>query len=188
MQLAAIAPLLVRYRYWILIPLSMLEGPMVAVATGALSSRGYFNPYLACWLFVGKDVVVDGAYYYLGRVAKDHPFCASLLARMRVTTAEVERVRGLWNTSGWRTMFVGKLAWGLSPIFLAVAGVVAVPADRFFRYAAGVALLQYIVLFFIGYRFGAATATVSTALRLLQYGIAVVVLGGLAYLRGRLRG
>jgi membrane protein DedA with SNARE-associated domain len=187
MQLAAIAPILLRYRYWIIIPLSMLEGPMVAVATGALSSRGYFNPYLACWLFVAKDVVVDGAYYCLGRVASDHPLCARLLARMRVTAGEIERVRGLWKAHGWRTMFVGKLAWGLSPIFLAVAGIVAVPAGRFFRYAASVALLQYVVLFQVGYYFGAATDTVSTALRIVQYGLAVLVLGVLVYLRGRLR-
>jgi membrane protein DedA with SNARE-associated domain len=187
MQLAAIAPILVRYRYWIIVPLSMLEGPLVAVATGALSALGYFNPYVTCWLFVAKDVVVDGAYYALGRVGRDHPFCAWLLARMRVTANEIERVRGLWNTHGWRTMFVGKLAWGLSPIFLAVAGIVAVPPGRFFRYATGVALLQYVVLFFAGYYFGAAATTVSTALRIVQYGIALVVLGGLVYLRGRLR-
>ena len=187
MHVTAIAPVLLRYRYWIIIPLAMLEGPMVAVATGALSSGGYFNPYLACSLFVAKDVVVDGAYYYLGRVASDRPFGARLLARIRVTANEVERVRGLWDVHGWRTMFVGKLAWGLSPIFLAVAGIIAVPVDRFFRYAVGVALLQYVVLFLIGYYFGAATATVSTVLRLVQYGIAIVVVGGLVYLRGRLR-
>lgn len=75
-----------KYRYWIIIPLSLLEGPMVAVATGALSSRGYFNPYLACLFFVAKDVVVDSAYYYLGRVAGDHPLCGKVLERMRVET------------------------------------------------------------------------------------------------------
>jgi membrane protein DedA with SNARE-associated domain len=187
MHLAAMGPILLRYRYWIIIPLSMLEGPMVAVATGTLSSLGYFNPYLAYWLFVVKDVVVDGAYYYLGRVARDRPFCARLLAQMRVTGSEIERVRSLWETHGWRTMFVGKLAWGLSPLFLAGAGIVAVPVGRFFRYAAGVALLQYVVLLLLGYYFGAATATVSTALRVAQYGIAIFVLGGLVYLRGRLR-
>jgi len=106
---------------------------------------------------------------------------------MRVTANEIERVRILWDAHGWRTMFVGKLAWGLSPIFLAVAGIIAVPVDRFFRYAAGVALLQYVVLFLVGYQFGAATATVSTALRFVQYGIAVVVVCGVIYLRGRLR-
>jgi len=121
MHLAAITPILLHYRYWMIVPLSMLEGPMVAVATGALSSRGYFNPYLACSLFVAKDIVVDGTYYYLGRVASDRPFGSRLLARMRVTANDIEPVRLLWDAHGWRTMFVGKLAWGLSPIFLAVA-------------------------------------------------------------------
>ena len=68
MHLEALAPILLRYRYWIIVPLSLLEGPMVAVVTGALSARGYFNPYTACALFVAKDVIIDGVYYYLGRV------------------------------------------------------------------------------------------------------------------------
>jgi membrane protein DedA with SNARE-associated domain len=187
MDLASVAPILLKYRYWIIIPLSLLEGPMVAVATGALSSLGYFNPYVAYLFFVVKDVVVDGAYYYLGRVAGDRPFCARLLERMRVTPNEVERVRGLWDSRGWRTMFVGKLAWGLSPLFLAVAGIVAVPVSRFLRYAASVALVQYVVLFLLGYYFGAVTARVSAALRIVQYGIALGVLCGLVFLRRRLR-
>jgi membrane-associated protein len=187
MHLAALTPILLRYRYWIIVPLSLLEGPMVAVATAALSSLGYFNPYVACGLFVAKDVVVDGAYYYLGRVAGDHPFYARLLARLRVTANDVERVRGLWSSHGWRTMFVGKFAWGLSPLFMAVAGIVAVPIGRFFRYAASVALLQYVVLFLLGYYFGAATAAVSGALRIVQYAAAIGVLSGLMYLRRRLR-
>lgn len=181
------APILLKYRYWIIIPLSLLEGPMVAVATGALSSVGYFNPYLACSFFIVKDVVVDGGYYYLGRVAVDHPFGAKLLGRMRVTPNEVERLRALWDSRGWRTMVVGKLAWGLSPLFLAAAGIVGVPVRRFFRYAAGVAVAQYVVLFLVGYYFGAATTTVSTALRIVQYGLALGILGGLVYVRRRLR-
>ncbi len=160
---------------------------MVAVATGALSFRGYFNPYFACSLFVVKDVVVDGGYYYLGRVAVDHRLGARLLIRMRVTAKEVERLRGFWDSRGWRTMFVGKLAWGLSPIFLAAAGIVAVPFRRFLRYAAGVAITQYIVLFLLGYYFGAVTTGVSTAIGIVQYGFALIVLGGLLYARWRLR-
>src|ERR1019366_5473637 len=179
MDLGSVASILMKYRYWIIIPLSLVEGPMVAVATGALSSLGYFNPYVACSFFIAKDVLVDGGYYYLGRVAGDHPFCARLLERMRVTANEVERVRGLWSSHGWRTMFVGKLAWGLSPLFLAAAGIVAVPVSLFIRYAAGVALVQYVILFLLGYYFGSATATVSAALRIVQYGIALGVLGGL---------
>jgi membrane protein DedA with SNARE-associated domain len=186
MHLAALAPILLRYRYWIIVPLSLLEGPMVAVATGALASQGYFNPYVALWFFVGKDLLVDGAYFYLGRFAGGHRFCAKLLTRLRITASDIDRVRGFWISHGWRTMFVGKLAWGIAPLFLAVAGMVAVPVGQFFRYAAGVALLQYVVLLMLGYYFGAATATASGALRIAQYAVAAGVLSGLVYLRVRL--
>jgi membrane protein DedA with SNARE-associated domain len=187
MHLAPLAPLITKYRYWILIPLSLLEGPMVAFATGALSSLGYFNPYIVYWVFVVKDAIVDGTYYYIGRFASHTSFGERVLARAGVTREQVERVRTLWLEHGWRTMFVGKLSWGLSPLFMAVAGIVTVPIDSFFRYAIGVALVQYILLFGLGYYFGSATGTVSTAIRLLQYTLAGVTLATLVYMRGRLR-
>jgi membrane protein DedA with SNARE-associated domain len=187
MHLTDIAPILLQYRYWIIIPLSMVEGPMVAVITGALSARGHFNPYIACGFFVAKDVIVDGSYYLLGHLASVRSYWGKLLTRMRITGEEVTRARGLWRAHGWRTMFVAKFAWGVSPLFLVIAGLVGVPTASFFGYAAGVALLQYVVLFVVGYYFGVATAGVSIAVRVLQGTTAIGVLGLLVWLRRRLR-
>ncbi len=187
MDLDSLTPLLIKYRYWILVPLSLLEGPTVAFVTGTLSSLGYFNPYVAYWIFTAKDIVVDGLYYYLGRFGGDKPFVTRMFAKARVTDTELAHVRALWEHHGWRTMCVGKLAWGLSPAFLAVAGVVAVPVPTFFRYAAGVALVQYAVLLILGYYVGHAIGTVSETIRLFQYVIAGAVVVMIIYLRRRLR-
>ena len=187
MHIDSLAPVLIKWRYWILVPLSLLEGPTVALVTGTLSSRGYFNPFWAYWLFIAKDLVVDGAYYYVGRLSGQRPVVAWLLAKARVTNADIERVRGLWDRHGWRTMLVGKLSWGLSPAFLAAAGIVAVPIAAFFRYAAGVALVQYAVLLALGYYVGHATAAVSGAIRVTQFMVAAAVVAAIIYLRRRLR-
>jgi membrane protein DedA with SNARE-associated domain len=84
-------------------------------------------------------------------------------------------------------MFIAKLSWGLSPAFLAIAGMVAVPAAIFFRYAVGVALVQYGVLLVLGYHFGNAFGTVSHAIRIVGYIVAVAALAAIVYLRRRLR-
>src|SRR5581483_7456798 len=152
---------LLRYRYWIAIPLAIAEGPMVAFAVGTLSALGYFNPFVACGLFVAKDVAVDTTFYYVGRRAGTRELGATLLRRIRVGDSEVERVRRLWHVHGWQTMFVGKMAWGLSPMFLLVAGMAAIPLDTFIRYVVGVAAIQYGVLFAAGYYFGGSIGTVS---------------------------
>jgi membrane protein DedA with SNARE-associated domain len=187
MHLESLTRALIHYRYWILIPLALLEGPMVAFVTGTLSSLGYFNLYVAFWMFVVKDMAVDGLYYYLGRFAGKKPFVTRLLTRARVTGDELQHVRFLWDRHGWRTMFVGKLSLGLSPAFLAVAGIVALPAAIFFRYAVGVALIQYGVLLGLGFYFGHAIGAASHAIRLIQCVGGGAVLIAIIYVCRRLR-
>jgi membrane protein DedA with SNARE-associated domain len=187
MHLESLARPLIHYRYWILIPLALIEGPIVAFVVGTLSSRGYFNPYAAFWLFVAKDTVVDGAYYYLGRCAGGKPLVTRLLTRAHVTGEELQHVRCLWERAGWRTTFVGKLSFGFAPIFLVVAGIVAFPPVLFFRYAVGVALVEYAVLLVLGFYCGHALGAASWAIRFVQYvgvGAALIVI---VYVQRRLR-
>jgi membrane protein DedA with SNARE-associated domain len=187
MHFESLTSVLIQYRYWILIPLSLLEGPTVALVTGALASLGYFNPYVAYGVFIVKDLVVDGVYYYVGRFAGEKPFVTRLLAKARVTSTEIEQVRLLWRRHGWRTMCIGKLSWGLSPAFLATAGIVAVPVATFFRYAVGIAFVQYGVLLVLGYYFGHAIDSVSHAIRVIGYILAGAALVAIVYGRRRLR-
>jgi membrane protein DedA with SNARE-associated domain len=84
-------------------------------------------------------------------------------------------------------MCVGKLSWGLSPAFLAVAGLAAVPVASFFRYAVGIALVQYALLLILGYYFGDAIASVSQAIRVIGFSLAGVALIVIAWKRRHLR-
>jgi membrane protein DedA with SNARE-associated domain len=185
--LDALVSVIVKGRYWILVPLSLIEGPTVALVAGALSSRGYLNPFWAYWIFFAKDVVVDGAYYYVGRFSGERRWVAALLKKARVTGDDLDAVRRLWDRHPWRTMAVGKLSWGLSPAFLAAAGVVSVPIAAFLRYAAGVALVQYATLIAVGYYFGRAAAAVSGAIHVLQVIAGGIAIAAIVYLRLRLR-
>ena len=71
--------------------------------------------------------------------------------------------------------------------FLAIAGIVAVPAGSFFRDAVGIALVQYGVLMVLGYYFGHAIGTVSQAVRVIGYIAAGAALVAIVYVRRRLR-
>jgi undecaprenyl-diphosphatase len=183
----SLASRLIAYRYWMLIPLSLLEGPTVAFITGTLAARGYFNPFVVYGIFISKDAVVDGLYYFLGRFGGDTPLVIKALRTVRVTSQDLQHVRTQWHRHGWRTMWVGKLAWGLSPAVLTAAGIVAFPFPRYLSYAVGVALAQYAALLALGYYFGQAIGTLSTTFRVIQYLLAAVVVGAIVYLRRRLR-
>ncbi len=156
MSIASLAHLILQYRYWILIPLSLIEGPVVAFVAGTLASLGYFNLYFLAALFFVRDVGLDGVYYAIGHFGGRTAFAGRMLKKIGVTNDHLENVRLLWERRpGW-TMLIGKLSYGIASAFIVVAGVVKMPLSKFFAYGSLVAVLQYGTLLFLGYFLGAS--------------------------------
>lgn len=154
MSVDFITELILQYRYWILIPLSFIEGPVVAFVAGMLASVGYFNIYFLSALFFVRDVGLDGVYYAIGHFGGRTNFAKRMLNKIGITTDHLEQVRVLWEKRpGW-TMFIGKLSYGIASAFIVVAGMVKMPLSKFFLYGSIVAVLQYGLLLFAGYYLG----------------------------------
>ena len=155
MSIDSITHLVLLYRYWILVPLSLIEGPVVAFVAGTLASFGYFNMYALAALFFIRDVGLDGLYYALGYFGGRTAFAARMMRKIGITEDHLENVRLLWARRPGMTMFIGKLAYGIASAFIVVAGTVKMPLRVFFSYGALVAVLQYGTLLLLGYFFGA---------------------------------
>lgn len=156
MSVDFITQLILQYRYWILIPLSFIEGPVVAFVAGTLASVGYFNMYFLAALFFVRDVGLDGVYYAIGHFGGRTNFAKRMLNKIGITTDHLEHVRILWEKRPFWTMFIGKLSYGIASAFIVVAGMVKMPLSIFFKYSIIVAILQYGVLLFAGYFLGAS--------------------------------
>src|SRR3989338_3268506 len=114
MSLDFTTQIILEYRYWILIPLSLIEGPIVAFAAGTLSAAGDFNPYFLMVFFVIRDLVTDLAYYALGVYAAKTAFVRHLLHKIGVTAEHLEKARALWRDHPGKTMFFGKHSQGIA--------------------------------------------------------------------------
>lgn len=168
--------LILEYRYWILIPLTFIEGPIIGFITGALSKLGYFNPYLAFSIFIFRDILMDALYYFLGRKFEGTRFSEKMLLMLKVTPDHLFAVRNLWDRKGLRTMFIGKLSYGVAHAFLFVAGMVRMPFPKFFRLALIVALVNYGGLFLLGYFLGGAFDSAASIISNILYGIGILAL------------
>lgn len=161
--------LLIEYRYWIIIPLSFVEGPLIAFVAGTLSFLGYFNPIIMFSVLLARDIVLDTIMYGVGRFGGDTRFARRILAKIRVKDKHLEEVEQMWDRHGFRTMFISKLSYGVSAAFLVVGGLVKTPFRQFFFFGVLVAGVQYGGLFLLGYFFGGALDTVSNVFTYLQY-------------------
>src|SRR3989344_2474806 len=133
MSIDFVTQIILEYRYWILIPLSLIEGPVVAFIAGTLAAAGYFNMYFLATLFFVRDVGLDGIYYAIGHFGAKTAFVRRMLVKVGITADHLEQVRILWERRpGW-TMFIGKLSYGIASAFIVVAGTVKMPLLTFFK-------------------------------------------------------
>jgi membrane protein DedA with SNARE-associated domain len=148
--------LILEYRYWILLPLSFVEGPIVAFVAGTLAAAGYFSVAVLALFFFCRDILVDLTCYSAGYLGGHTRWLRRVLARFGVAEAELQEVRALWHTHPGKTMFLSKLAYGVAGGFMMVAGLVRMPLPTFVAYGSAIAVVHYGVLLAAGYFFGAS--------------------------------
>jgi membrane protein DedA with SNARE-associated domain len=186
-----IANLIVEYRYWILVPLAIVEGPIVAFIAGTAASLGYFNLYALMAVFFVRDMGMDAFYYYSGYFGWRAPLAKRMLRKISIEEGQLDGVRLLWEKHPARTMFVGKLSYGIAQAFIVVAGMVKMRLLSFFGYGALVAVAQYGTLLLLGYFFGSAFGgNAALVVQNIQYVIAgiIAIVSGYYVVRWYIRG
>jgi len=182
MSFDQITNLIIEYRYVILVPLSVIEGPIVAFAAGALATLGYFNIFGLAAFFLALDLAKDGFYYCVGYWGATSGWAHWLLKKIGIQTKHLDGIRDLWDRNPGKTMFIGKLSYGVASTFVVLAGTVKMPIRKFFGWGAVVAIAQYWTLLVLGYFLGASLSANSQHLiEDIQYGIAVLALVASAY-------
>lgn len=66
-SMTAIIALIEQYGYVIILPISIIEGPIITVLTGFLVSLGFFNAFIAFLVLLLGDILGDVVYYALGK-------------------------------------------------------------------------------------------------------------------------
>ncbi|MDP2945841.1 MAG: hypothetical protein Q8N61_00080 [bacterium] len=156
--------LLTKYGYFILFPLAAIEGPIVSLVVGFLIYLGYLKFLPAYAILLLGDLIPDTVYYYIGRFGSERKMIEKYGSRLNL-------IEKLWREHGKKTMFLSKLAYGLSIPFLLSAGLVKMPFKKFISYAFPVTLFQYGVIMAIGYFLG---HSYQLAERYIQYAYVIV--------------
>ena len=179
MNLSDTGQLIIQYRYLIMVPLALIEGPVVAFIAGGLAAVGYFNIFGLAAFFFARDMGMDGIYYALGYYGGRTGFAQRMLRKIKVTESHLEGVRLLWEHHPLSTMFIGKLSYGIGSTFVAVAGMVKMRVTTFFKYGAIVAITQYWSLlalgYFLGNSFGGSIERILSNIQYVIGGIGIVI-------------
>lgn len=181
MSVEQIVALLIQYRYFILFPLAAIEGPIVALVAGFVIRLGYLSVLPSLTIMIFGDIIPDSIYYYLGRRSNERRFVEKYGARWPIIATHFALIEKLWRDHPGKTMFLGKLAYGLSIPFLISAGLVKMSYRKFLTYAVPVTIFQYGLIMAIGYYLGQSYQLAEIYIHdvYLALAIAVLILAGL---------
>ncbi|MEI6480531.1 MAG: VTT domain-containing protein [bacterium] len=143
---------IIHYKYLILFPILVIEGPIATIVSGALASPSFheFNILFLYFFVLFADIFGDTMYYSIGRFAG--PKIILKFKKWRgVTENYEERVKSFFEKYGNVAIFLGKITHGIGwPIMLA-AGSVRMPYFRFISYCTAVSIFKTALLLAIGY-------------------------------------
>ena len=83
--------LLTQYKYLLLFPIVVIEGPFITMISGFLMSTGVFNFFIAYPLIVLADLTGDAIFYCLGRWSGKS--LLKFTARFGVTAEKLESAK-----------------------------------------------------------------------------------------------
>lgn len=152
--------LLSEYKYLILFPLAIVEGPILAVIAGFLCTSGFLNPLIVYPIIILGDITGDSLCYMFGRWGVPG-FMKKIIKGFGLNSENVERVRAYFDSNPNKTISLSKITLGIGFAGIYLAGNSRIPFHRFIRICLITSAVQYIIYISIGLLFGNAYKQIS---------------------------
>lgn len=161
--------LLLAYRYWLLLPLACVEGPLVALLAGVLISTGHLAWIPTFGIMILGDFIPDTLFYWIGRLGHRQKFIRKKLGQ------QLSTIEKLWHEHTFKSVFIAKWTAGIAPALLMTAGLSRISLWRFLSHALPVTAVTYGTLIVVGYNFGSSLQFINHSFELMQLTIAIAV-------------
>ncbi|MEI6528560.1 MAG: VTT domain-containing protein [bacterium] len=167
--------LLLKYKYLVLFPSAVLEGPLVSLIVGFLIRTDVLSFWLSFLILILGDIIPDTIFYCIGYFGRDTKFVRKHITNSKFFSGHLSVIEKLWSNHGRKTMFLGKLAYGMALPFLVSAGLAKMPFKKFITYAVPVSVIQYGTIVLVGYLLGHSFQIASGYIGAIYYLLAAVV-------------
>jgi len=146
--------LLLAYKYAILFPLAVVEGPIVTIIAGFLVTLGLLNPFLVYTIVVLGDLAGDALFYCLGRWGSK--IFDRRGSHFGITKEKLEQADKYFKNNHKKAIVLSKLVHGIGIAGLVAAGTLKVSYSRYFKTCFFVSIAQSALFLLIGILFGHA--------------------------------
>ena len=124
---------LLTFRYPIVFPLAIVEGPLVMLISGFLIRIGFFDFWPIYLILMAGDLAGDIFWYFVGRNG-GRPLIEKYGHYVNLTEENVERAEGFFQDHQTKILFISKITmgFGFALATLVAAGMAKVSFKKYF--------------------------------------------------------
>lgn len=162
------------YGYFIMLPLMILEGPVVTILAATLAALGAFNVWIVFGLSVAGDIIGDVILYAVG-YHWGMSFVRRIGKYVGITESLVVRMEKYFARHGGKTIFAVKSTTGLCWATFTAAGIIKMDFRKFVRYSFLGGLVWSGFLVVMGYFYGYLWREIKQAIEWIGWVMMVLV-------------
>ncbi|HBM15666.1 MAG TPA: hypothetical protein DD381_04890 [Lentisphaeria bacterium] len=145
--------LILTYKYWILLPIAIIEGPIISVIGGFLCAHNILNFYIVYLIIVLGDTIGDCFYYWLARIYGTK-FVLKAGKYIGVTQKKMDVMGRLLRKHFVKTMLFSK-GGQIAPMpAIVFSGISKINFKKFFIVTTLITIVKSFLLVLLGYYFG----------------------------------
>jgi membrane protein DedA with SNARE-associated domain len=138
--------------YLLLLPLSILEGPIVTVLAGSITAAGFLDSWTVLGIVVLGDLIGDTVFYSLGRWGTS--FLLRYGGGIGLTPGKLAQLRLRFAARSRSTLVVGKLTHSIGALVLVAAGAARMNYLEFLLINLVTTIPKSAILLLVGYYLG----------------------------------
>lgn len=142
------------YKYLLIFPIAVIEGPIISVISGFLVFLGYLNAYLAFVVLVGADVLGDCIYYTIGTYWRRWAWVKKYANLLGYSEASELFLEEHFKKHTAKTLLIAKASHGLGAAVQVAAGIAHMDFKKFLWYSFIGTLVKSFILMTIGFYLG----------------------------------
>lgn len=177
-----VADLFAQFGYIILLPLAIIEGPIVSVASGILIHLSLFQFWSVFWILLAGDIIGDVFWYWIGYHGGIR-FIRRYGHFFGLSEPIAERISHLFHRHHVKILLVSKLTmgFGFALATLIAAGMARVSFRTFISINIAAGIIWTTTLIGVGYFFGSLYSMIDQGFQILFLIVLFIVLAYTLY-------
>ncbi len=182
LYLPQILNFLEHYKYIVIFPVMIVEGPIITVITGFLVYLKVLNIFILFPLLIVGDLIGDSAYYAIGRYGRRVSWMRKLGYTFGYNAESKQFIEKHFEKHTAKTLLLAKVSHGLGAMVQITAGMAHVNFWKYIWIEALGTVPKTLILLIVGYYLGSSYVTINSYFQSIATVVTILVCLILLYL------